>query len=217
MNRVTPIPIAPDVRDTIKSHAADRAKASWRMHQNPDRGPEPSDWPSLGRVFTPTETGLFFVTWRSCMNELKTAHNAFIAYEHQMGDPRRIQSVRFEESVVLEVLGEVKARLGALGQSTRLFRDLSEFSWEERKPPTKPVGNEAFQESREIGYEIAREVRARVVEAVEGVYRPESLTLTVGPIARVEETREEPFTAILVTAESLITRPVTLAVYAERL
>ena len=184
MNRVTPIPIAPDVRDTIKSHAADRAKASWRMHQNPDRGPEPSDWPSLGRVFTPTETGLFFVTWRSCMNELKTAHNAFIAYEHQMGDPRRIQSVRFEESVVLEVLGEVKARLGALGQSTRLFRDLSEFSWEERKPPTKPVGNEAFQESREnrlrdrsrgpgAGRRSRRRgVPARELDAHRGTHRP---------------------------------------------
>jgi len=197
--------------DAIMTRAFERAKTSWRVHQNPSRQPDPDDWLGFEQALSPNEVSVFTYHWRGAMSRLKAAHDAFLAYEHTMGDPRRIQNVRFEETVVLEVLGEVKSRLGSLGQSTRLFRDSSEFSWEERKSPTKTVGD------NHEAYEIAREVRARVVEAVEGVYRPESLTLAVGPIARVEETREEPFTAVLVTAESLITKSITLAVYAERL
>ena len=144
------------------------------------------------------------------MDAFKAAHDAFVAYTHTF-DASLLTKPRFEESVVLSVLSEMRAKLGAFGQSTRLFRDPSEFAWEERKPPTKTVGD------NHEAYEIACTIRAHVVEAVENVYRPESLTLTVGPIARVEEVREEPFTAILVTAESLLTRPITLAIYAERL
>lgn len=195
----------------IRDRAAERALVSWKKNQNPSRQPEPDDWLLFEQPLAPNEMDVFARYWKATMDVFKSAHDAFIAYEHTMGDPRRIQNVRFEESVVLEVLGEVKSRLGALGQSTRLFRDPSEFAWEERKPPTKTVGD------NHEAYEIACAIRVRVVEAAENVYRPESLTLTVGPIARVEETREEPFTAILVTAESPITRPVTLAVYAERL
>ena len=82
---------------------------------------------------------------------------------------------------------------------------------EERKPPTKVVGDnyEAWQ--------IAREVRAQVLEAVASTVQPESLTITVSPIARVWEDSEHPFTAVLITAESLVTRSITLAIYAERL
>jgi hypothetical protein len=191
--------------EDIKNNAVELARASWQKHQNSSRQPEPE------ALLSSDELDVFTSAWKAAMNELKAAHDAFIAYEHTMSEGQRIQNPRFEESVVLEVLGEVRSKLGALGQSTKLFRDPSECSWEERKPPTKVVGD------NHEAYEIAREIRARVVEAVDRVYRPESLTLTVSPIVRVEEPREEPFTAVLVTAESPITRTVTLAVYAERL
>jgi hypothetical protein len=203
----------------IFQRATERARISWQKHQNPSRKPDPEDW-SFG-VLSPRELEAFHTQWDATMTAFKTAQESFVAHAYSF-DESLIIKPRFEETIVLGVLGEVRSKLGPLGQSTRLFRDPSEFSWEERRFPAKITEDRTFQESREIAYEMAREVRARVAEAVDNVYRPDSLTLTVGPIARVEENsrrdeRPEPFTAILVTAESLITKTVTLAVYAERL
>jgi len=116
-----------------------------------------------------------------------------------------------EESAVLRVLDGIKRKLGPLGQSARLFQDQSDFSWSERHPPTKIVGDnhEAFQ--------VAKSIRDRVLLVVKELSYPESLSLVVGPIARIEEPDEEPFTAVLITAMSPDTRTMVLAVYAERL
>jgi len=195
-----------DIMKNIKTYAIERANSSWRIHRNWKRQPDSSDYFEID----PLAYASFSLHWNDQMQELKNAHDAFVAHAHAF-DASLLTNPRFEDLVVLHVLGALKSRLGALGQSTRLFRDASDFTWEERKTPTKAVGDnyEAFA--------AAKEIRAQVLEAVEGVYRPESLHLTVGPIARVEEVREEPFTAVLVTAESILTKPVTLAIYAERL
>lgn len=121
----------------IKDRAIERACLSWRTHQNANREPEPEDWPQ--EALLDVEKHIFRGIWRSTMRAFASAEDEFVAYAHSF-DASLLTKPRFEESVVLSVLGEIKARLGPFGQSTRLFHDPSDFSWEERKPPTRECG-----------------------------------------------------------------------------